>query len=107
MNRSICDQLDDYFLGGLSGDVAVGFREHLAGCSACRETVAEQERMDRCLRKAMREIEPIPVDLPDRICKGIRSLERRRIVLRMAGVAAAAVVLLAVGSLLLVRRQRA
>jgi len=103
MDTRRCDHLDDYLAGVLSAAEAARFEAHLAECPACREEVADGQRIDRLLARASDHLEPVPARLVDRIEGRIGSLRRRRLVRVVLGLSAAAAALLAVGISLMPR----
>jgi anti-sigma-K factor RskA len=96
MNRSPCEQLDDYLLGWLPADEAAAFERHLANCPACRREQALQRAIDARLAKTHETFDAIPSGLIERTRQGTRALRRRSIWRWTAGLAAAAAVVLAV-----------
>jgi anti-sigma factor RsiW len=95
MNRSPCDQLDDYLLGWLTPDEAAAFERHLADCPACRREQALQRTIDARLEKTCEALDAIPSGLVERTRQRIRAARRRSIWRWTAGLAASAVVVLA------------
>lgn len=94
MNTSPCDNLDAYLGGWLSKDDAAKFEAHLAGCAACSREIDRQQRIDRLLARGIRDADPLPASLIDRIEGGIRSWRRRRrlrVVFSLTAAVAAAV----------------
>jgi predicted anti-sigma-YlaC factor YlaD len=91
-----CNQLDAYLTDDLSVDDARRFESHLKECSTCREAIDEQNWIDNLLRSPVRtQIERAPATIRDSFRS---SLSGRRRVLQVAcGLAAAAVLVVAVG----------
>lgn len=95
MNEPLCNQLDDYLDRSLAGAERAAFEVHLQDCAHCREAVEELDQLHGLLTRATRELQPVPRTLIDRIEQRLQAARRRRLVLRLAAMAAAA--LLAVG----------
>jgi hypothetical protein len=93
MIGSTCDLLDGFLGRWLSDEEQARFAAHLACCSICRQTVQENERLDNLLSHAMVRWAPVPKTLVDRIEAGVY-LARRRRRFTIAGLAAAAAILL-------------
>jgi anti-sigma factor RsiW len=67
---SVCDNLDDYLAGALTGDAAAHFSSHLRTCEACSEAADEQRWIDRLLTSSDRlELEPTPRALVETVSK--------------------------------------
>jgi anti-sigma factor RsiW len=98
MNRSLCEQLDDYLLGWLTPDESATFVRHLADCPACRREQSLQRAIDARLAIAHEALDAIPSGLVERTCMEIRAARRRRTLQWTAGLAAAAAVAMAVVS---------
>ena len=97
MNFAQCEHLDAYVAGWLPDDRTAAFEAHLNDCSACREEIRRQRRIDRLLREGTRQLEPIPSSLIDRIQRQIGVIRRRRAVRAACGTACAVALLLGVG----------
>jgi anti-sigma factor RsiW len=101
---SVCDNLDDYLAGTLSGDAAAHFNSHLHACEACREAVDEQRWIDSLLTSPDRlELEPTPRALVESVARSASRSWFMRSRYVGAIIAAAAAVLVATGLLLLNR----
>ncbi len=97
MNSSQCDNLDAFLCGWLPEDEAARFESHLAGCSACRREIDQQQKLDRLLGPAAEHLGPAPSSLIDRIDRQLRSIRRRRLVRLACGLTTASVLAVAVG----------
>jgi len=78
---------------------AQALRDHLAGCPACAAEAAREERVERQLGQAVRDV-PIPEGLHGRLLHRLaddRAARLRRRMVRVAAVAAALLVAVAVG----------
>jgi hypothetical protein len=97
VTERLCDKLDDYLGGWLANSVRAEFEAHLARCSACRDEVERQRRLDGLLDRAGDSLESVPPGLVGRIERRITAAQwRSRAVKAVAGLAAAAVVVLSV-----------
>lgn len=85
-----CDRLDDYLLDGLSEEEASAFEAHVSGCSACRDELEHQRRIDRLLAQGTGRFEAVPRRLIDRIEGRVRRSARRRAVRMACGLSVAA-----------------
>ena len=97
MNRVECEHIEDYLGRWLGEAERERFEAHLAGCPDCRRERERQRRIDLLLAQGARHPEPVPASLVDRIERQVRSSARRRRMQWAGGLAAAAMVLLAVG----------
>jgi anti-sigma-K factor RskA len=61
-----------YVLGALEPSEAEAFRRHLAGCAACRQEVAEFERITGALPEATAQYQ-VPKDLRRRVMQEVRA----------------------------------
>lgn len=97
MTDQSCDRLDDYLGGWLEESARAEFEAHLARCAACRAEIERQRRLDGLLGHASAHLESVRPDLVCRIERGLAAARRQRWVTRaVAGLAAAAVLLLSV-----------
>lgn len=103
MKSPLCDLLDGYLGEWLSGEEQAQFAAHLEQCAACRQSVAEEQRLNALLVQAI-ETEPLPAGLIERIEKKLNRPQRRRLAMWVAGISAAAAVLLGTVLLLLSKR---
>ncbi len=78
MNVPQCDHLDEYLAGGLSDHEAAVFEAHLADCAGCRGELERQKQIERLLVQAVRQLEPVPVSLIERVERQARPSRRRR-----------------------------
>jgi hypothetical protein len=78
MNRSLCDQLDDYLLGWLSPDEAAAFERHLSDCPACCRERALQQSIDEMLTGTEGLPDAVPAGLLDRTRCYVQTARRRR-----------------------------
>jgi hypothetical protein len=92
-----CDNLDAYLADDLLPALRERFEGHLVVCETCRETVNQQGWIDALLCSPERlELEPVPPVLMESVRDSI-ALHRRKARLVACGLAAAAVLLVAVG----------
>lgn len=97
MNRIECEQLDDYLGGWLSQPQRERFAAHLADCPECRRECQQQQRIDVLLAQGARCPESVPGELVERIEREVGRFSRRRQLQWAGGLAAAALLVLAVG----------
>jgi len=75
---SACEDIRELFDGRIDGELtaaeAARLEEHLASCEACREELAELERVWRALG-VLAEVE-VPEDLAERVLSRVRSAQR-------------------------------
>jgi anti-sigma factor RsiW len=91
--EDVARDLDAYVDRELAADAAAAVREHLAGCTGCRARVAERETLGQILRSA-----PY-YTAPDRLRARVAAdAARRTAIRRVVTWAAAAVLVLSVGS---------
>ena len=101
-----CNKLDAYLADDLSVDDARRFESHLEACSACREAIDEQNWIDSLLQSPARiQIERTPAAILDSFHSSL-SQRRHRVWQTACGLAAAAVLVVAVGWLELNRQAR-
>jgi anti-sigma factor RsiW len=96
MDRSQCNQLDDYMLGWLSGDEAAEFEHHLFECPACQHERELQQSIDKILLGIDGPLDAIPDWLADRARNWVQASRRRKTVRWTVSLMAAAAVLLLV-----------
>lgn len=89
--------LDAYVDGELGPDDMASIAEHLETCAECRRRLEEREALGRLVR-ALPYYEVSP-DLRTKVAGTRQSLRRSRVAPRMTALAAAAVLVLAVGSI--------
>ena len=99
--NSDCNKLDAYLADDLPVDEALRFESHFEECGACREAIDEQNWVDRLLQSPVR----IPATILDSFHPSL-SHRRRRVWQAACGLAAAAVLIIAVGWLELNRQAR-
>ena len=103
---SDCIKLDAYLADDLLGDAALHFESHLEECDACREAIDEQNWVDGLLQSPARtQLERAPAEILDSFRSSL-SQHRRRVCQAACGLAAAAVLIIAVGWLELNRQAR-
>jgi predicted anti-sigma-YlaC factor YlaD len=104
MTRSSdCEKLDPYLAGDLSGGEVVHFESHVEECTACRDTIDEQQWIEDLLQSPARiQLERTPATILDSV--HVSLAHRRRMLQAACGFAAAAVLLIAVGWLALNRQ---
>jgi len=56
------EQLSDFLLGALPDTAVAAVADHLEGCAACRETIAEQESVSDSLLVGLRQTPPDDID---------------------------------------------
>jgi Putative zinc-finger len=88
LTEPLCQLLNDFLAHDLAGDERQRFVEHLAGCPACREAVAENQRLTGRLIEAVERMEPVPSALAGRVERRIRVVRRRRIAFAALALAA-------------------
>ncbi len=104
--RIECNKLDAYLVGDLPAEIATRFERHLPGCDSCREAIAQQGWIDELLSSPIRrELEATPEGLIETVRWSV-SERRPRMRLVACGLAAAAVLFVAVGWLELNRQAR-
>jgi hypothetical protein len=97
MNDRPCTKLDDYLGGWLPKPAQADFEAHLARCAHCRAEVERQRRLDGMLGQVGARLEPVPPELVERIERRLAAAQwRSRATRAVAGLAAAAVLLLSV-----------
>ena len=106
MNRKAisCEHRDGYLGRWLTETERVEFEAHLADCSDCRHLIQENERLDSLLARANAALLPVPAGLLDRIDGRIRQARRRRVFAWTTGLAAAGILIGALGAWLHVPR---
>ncbi len=104
MNESQCDRLDDFLGGWLSAEEAARFEAHLSDCPVCRQEIEQQRRIDRLLAQAATHALPVPSSLAGRIEQQARRSTGRRAAWLACCISAAAVLVLAVGIGVAMRR---
>lgn len=96
MSQRACDNLDAYLTGELSTDAATCFEVHLAACDDCRTALDQQRWIDELLQSPMSaELEAPPAAV--RLSFHTAAMQRRQRQFVARGLAAAAVVIIAVG----------
>jgi anti-sigma factor RsiW len=104
--NSDCNNLDAYLADDLPVDEALFFESHLEECGACREAIDEQRWVDSLLQSPVRiQIERTPAEILNSFHTSL-SHRRRRVWQAACGLAAAAVLIIAVGWLELDRQAR-
>ena len=78
MNRSPCEQLDDYLGDWLSETERNAFETHLSGCRQCRRSVEQQRHIDHLLTQGVERLEPAPHSLVSAVEARIELLRLRR-----------------------------
>jgi predicted anti-sigma-YlaC factor YlaD len=99
-----CDNLEDYLAADLSTGDAARFAEHLKCCDDCRDAVEQQRWIDGLLRDSANDDAELP---PDDVLVTLRAAidrERGRTRQFAFALAAAAILLVAVGWIALSRR---
>lgn len=97
MSDQLCDQLDDYLGGWLDKSARGEFEAHLERCADCRGEVERQRRLDGLLAQAGAHLEPVPPGLVRRVERHLAAAQwRSRAIRAVAGLAAAAVLVLSV-----------
>jgi anti-sigma factor RsiW len=96
IRNSDCEKLDAYLAGDLSGSELVRFESHVAECTACRKAIDEQQWIEDLLQSPARiQLERTPATILDSV--HVSLAQRRRVLQAACGLAAAAVLLIAVG----------
>lgn len=96
MSQCDCDNLDACLAGELSHDAASCFAAHLAACDDCRTVLDQQRWIDELLQSPMAaELEAPPAAVLRSFRVAVERRRRRKFV--AAGLAAAAVLVIAVG----------
>jgi anti-sigma factor RsiW len=91
-----CNKLDAYLGGDLPAEAATRFEQHLTDCDSCGEAIAQQGWIDELLSSPIRSgIEAAPHSLIESVRWSI-SERRPRVRLAVCGLAAAAVLFVAV-----------
>jgi Putative zinc-finger len=99
-----CEYLDAFLDGDLSSEVRDLYEAHLHLCEACREAVNQQRWIDDLLSSPERlVIQPIPVALSRAVRNAMSHRRKARLV--ACGLAAAAVLVVAVGWTAALNRQ--
>jgi anti-sigma factor RsiW len=99
-----CEKLDAFLDGDLSPDDCERFEAHLHLCEPCRQAVSQQLWIDALLGSPERlEIEPLPAALSQAVRNAVSCRRKARLV--ACGLAAAAVLLIAIGWTLALNRQ--
>ncbi len=96
MGVAECEYLDEYLSTALSDQAAARFEAHLADCPACREELKRQRQVDLLLVRAVRQLDPVPAGLVERIERQARPSLRRPMVRVAASIFAAAAIVLGV-----------
>jgi anti-sigma factor RsiW len=92
-----CNNLDAYLADELPGSERAAFESHLDICPACHEAVDEQQWIDGLLQSPARlQLERPPASILDSFQVSVAQ-RRRRFLQAACGLAAAAVLLIAVG----------
>lgn len=99
-----CDNLDDYLAADLPADDAARFAEHLECCNDCRDAVDQQRWIDGLLRDSADAESELPPDDVLVTLRGSIAAGRHRSKQIAGGLAAAAVLLMAVAWVALSRR---
>jgi hypothetical protein len=100
-----CENLDAFLANDLSPGDSDGFEAHLLVCDTCLVAVNEQRWIDGLLRSPARiELEPLPATLQEAVCNSILT-RRRHARLVACGLAAATVLVVAVGWTVVLNRQ--
>jgi hypothetical protein len=95
MEKTCCDQLDDFLLGWLSPDEAAAFERHLAECPLCRRQCAQQKSIDGLLAEIGQSPDEVPAGLIESARNRLKSSRRRKALQWTLGLVAAAAVLTA------------
>jgi anti-sigma factor RsiW len=104
--NSDCNKLDAYLADDLPAGEALRFESHLEECGACREAIDEQRWVDSLLQSPVRiQIERAPAELLDSFHSSLPQ-RRRHVVQAACGLAAAAVLVIALGWLQLNRQAK-
>jgi hypothetical protein len=101
-----CEQRDGFLGKWLTEDERTAFEAHVANCPDCRQFVREQGRLDDLLARANAALVPVPAPLMDQIDHRLRQVRRRRVAAWVSGLAAAALLVCAVGAWLLPQREK-
>jgi Putative zinc-finger len=102
--NSDCNKLDAYLADDLSADDVDRFESQLETCAECREAIDEQKWIDSLLQSPMRiQFERASAEVLDSFHSSL-SQRRRRVVQAACGLAAAAVLVIALGWLQLNRQ---
>ena len=97
MSDRLCNQLDDYLGGWLDKSARREFDAHLERCADCRGEIERQRRLDGLLVQAGAHLEPVPPGLVHRVEQHLAAAQwRSRAIRAVAGLAAAAVLVLSV-----------
>jgi anti-sigma factor RsiW len=104
MKETTCDQMDGYLGKWLSEDERSRFEAHLSNCPECRQFVEEEQRLESLLAQANTACVPVPPALIGRIDQRLRQARRQRVAAWTTGLAAAGVLICAVGARLLMQR---
>lgn len=99
-----CNKLDAYLADDLSVDDALRFESHVEECGACHQAVDEQHWVDSLLESPLRtQLERTPATL---LVRSSLSRRRRHLWPSACGLAAAAVLVIAIGWLDLDRQAK-
>jgi anti-sigma factor RsiW len=94
---SDCEKLDAYLAGDLSDSEFIHFESHVEECTACREAIDEHQWIENLLQSPARiQLERPPTIIVDSVHLSVAH-RRRRVLQAACGLAAAAVLLIAVG----------
>jgi anti-sigma factor RsiW len=97
MNLKNCKNLDAYVSDDLPDDGRTAFEFHLERCSACHDAVDQQQWIDALLQSPVRlQLEPVRIELSG-LPRTLAANRIKRVQLAACGLAAAAMLLVAVG----------